>query len=277
MLDLIDIAGNLHQSEDGIWFSGGSQRVSYPETVRNRLFSLEDESWWFRHRNALICSLVRAFPPSGEIVDVGGGNGVVSLALERAGFPMILLEPGADGVRNAQARGLGNVVCSTLQAADFHAGVLPAAGLFDVIEHIEDDVRFLQELRTCVVPEGRIYLSVPAHSWLWSAEDDHAGHYRRYDTASLRTVLASAGFGVEYLTPIFALLPLPILLLRRAPSLLGLRLGAPADRMEGQLTVESKLVASVLKRLAHLEARRVARRKQIPFGASLLAVARKAP
>ncbi len=267
MLALADIADNLHRSEGGIWVSRRRQTLSYPDDARSWLFGLEEESWWFRHRNALICAAVEGFPPEGEIIDVGGGNGVVSVALQRAGFPAVLLEPGAEGARNARERGLQRVICSTLPEAGFHAGVLPAVGLFDVIEHIEDDVGFLREIGRCVAAEGRIYATVPAHAWLWSPEDDYAGHHRRYSEASLREALAQAGLSVEYLTFIFALLPLPMLLFRRAGN------RSARHRVEGHLTVESRLAKSLLGVAERLESRRVEVRKRIPFGASILAVA----
>lgn len=270
---LAEIAENLRQSDQGIWVSGGTQTLSYPDNARDWLFSLEDESWWFRHRNALICSLVDAFPPAGEIFDIGGGNGVVSCALQRAGHPVVLLEPGAAGARNARSRGLSKVVCSTLQEAGFRCGSLPAAGLFDVIEHMEDDVGFLRELRRCVAAGGRIYASVPAHAWLWSAEDDFAGHQRRYSETLLRETFQRAGLSVEYLTFIFALLPLPMLLLRRVASLLG-PFQAAENRVEGHLNLRSRALTSLLDQTARLEAHRVGRRRRIPFGASILAVAR---
>jgi hypothetical protein len=162
------------------------------------------------------------------------------------------------------------VICSTLPEAGFHPGVLPAVGLFDVIEHIEDDVGFLQEVASCIAAEGRIYATVPAHAWLWSPEDDYAGHHRRYSEASLREALAQARLSVEYLTFIFALLPLPLLLFRRA----GHR--SAQHRLERHLKVEARLAKSLLGMAERLESRRVEARKRIPFGASILAVARKA-
>jgi len=273
---LAEIAENLRQSEAGIWVAGSREELSYPDDAREWLFSLEEDSWWFHHRNSVICSLARAFPPAGEIFDVGGGNGVVSLALQRAGFPVVLLEPGAAGARNARKRGLPDVVCSTLQAAGFRSGSFPAAGLFDVIEHIEDDVGFLRELGRCVAPAGRIYVSVPAHAWLWSAEDEYAGHQRRYSEASLRETFARAGLRVEYLTFIFALLPLPMFLLRRATSLLG-RSQTPGSRVEGHLKIQSGWKTWLLERAEGLEARRVAARRRVPFGASILAVVQNKP
>lgn len=52
---------------------------------------------------------------------------------------VVLLEPGPDGVRNARRRGVRQVLRGTLEAAGFLPDSIPSAGLFDVLEHIEDD------------------------------------------------------------------------------------------------------------------------------------------
>src|SRR5690606_21548140 len=123
--------------------------------------------------------------PGGPIFDIGGGNGFVARGLAAAGFPAVVIEPGPTGARNAQARGLSPVVCAALDDAGFLPGSVPAAGLFDVLEHIEDDLGAMATLSALLPPGGRVYLTVPAYQWLWSSEDELGGHHRRYTRASL--------------------------------------------------------------------------------------------
>ena len=68
----------------------------------------------------------------------------------------------SSGNHGCQGRGLTSVICSTLQDAGFKPGTVPAAGLFDVLEHIEDDVGFLKTLNEILVPKGRVFLTVIA-------------------------------------------------------------------------------------------------------------------
>ena len=63
---------------------------------------------------------------------------------------------------NAVKRGLTNVVRGTLADARFHPRTLGAVGLFDVIEHIEDDVAFLRAIRPLLMDGAPVYLTVPA-------------------------------------------------------------------------------------------------------------------
>ncbi len=273
MVDLAGIAPNLRLNEEGIWCSIDSSTISYPSEGNEDCFAIEDASFWFTHRNACITEVVRRFPPSGTIFDIGGGNGVVANALRRGGFDVALLEPGMEGARNARVRGIETVICSTLEDAGFLRGSLPAAGLFDVLEHIEDDEGFLRSLHAYLMPGGRIYLAVPAYNLLWSAEDDYAGHYRRYTLKRLDRVFRAAGFTGEFSTYFFQPLPLPIFLLRTIPSLLRLyRVSAENTQSEH---AGGGSAGAVLDRLLARERQQLARGRSIPFGGSCLVAYRK--
>jgi 2-polyprenyl-3-methyl-5-hydroxy-6-metoxy-1,4-benzoquinol methylase len=198
MIEIDKIADNLVPGEDGIWESRNRSSISYPEAGNAACCAVEDGSFWFKHRNRCIVEVMRIRPPAGALFDIGGGNGFVASALIEAGMETVLVEPGKTGVVNAKTRGVSNIIQSTLQDAGFREGTIPAAGLFDVLEHIEDDVSFLKTLSGLLIQGGRLYLTVPAHQVLWSVVDEHAGHYRRYTVKSLSKVLSHAGFDVEF-------------------------------------------------------------------------------
>jgi SAM-dependent methyltransferase len=154
--------------------------------------------------------VVEQFPAPGVIYDVGGGNGYMTRALKDAGHPTVLVEPVEQGARTAFQRGLQPVVNSTLEHAEFPPGSLPAVGMFDVLEHVDDDLGMLREIRDLLAPGGRLYLTVPAHPRLWSAHDDEAGHRRRYTSSSLRAVVADAGLTIERSSLMFSILLVPL-------------------------------------------------------------------
>jgi len=268
-IDLAKFTDGLHLDSDGVWRGRGTEQISYPSAGNNVCFTVEDHSFWFAHRKACLLAILRRFPTAGPFFDIGGGNGFVAAAVQSAGIPVVLVEPGADGIRHAQARGVGNVVHSTLREAQFHHGSLPALGVFDVLEHISDDQAFLREIRECLAPDGRIYLTVPAGRWLWSADDVQAGHFRRYTCTTLRRALEGAGFRVLFLSKMFSPLPFPLFLFRCLPSLFGRRRlpvqsYAALHQAKGQTLVEH---------IWQWELARLARGQRIPFGTSCLAVA----
>ena len=69
--------------------------------------------------------------------------------------------------------------------------------MFEVLEHVEDDVGLLQEIHDLLGPGGAILLSVPAHQARFSRVDDMAGHFRRYEKDELASRLRDAGFEPE--------------------------------------------------------------------------------
>lgn len=275
MIDLAAIADGLVQTRAGLWETrdDSGEAISYPAGDTDLCFDVEESSFWFAHRNDVIAAAVRRFPPRGAIFDVGSGNGFVSQGLAGLGYEVVPIEPSRDGAANAVKRGLRNVVRGTLADARFRPGTLGAVGLFDVIEHIEKDVDFLRAIRPLLMDGAPVYLTVPAGPWLWSIDDEAAGHFRRYALRSLRAALDAAGFEMLYRTCVFSLLTLPVALFRALPSRFGMR--TPVG--EGSIRQEHGANGSagrVLARLLTAETRAVARGRSIPFGTSILAVAR---
>jgi SAM-dependent methyltransferase len=264
----------LHPGSDGIWRSAAVARVSYPEVGHDSRLAVEEGSFWFRHRNLCITALVRRLPPAGPLFDIGGGNGFVSLGLKNAGFDVVLVEPGEAGAANAHGRGLPDVVCATAETAGFKPSALPAIGLFDVIEHIEDDLAFARSMSALLAPGGRLYLTVPAYGWLWSHEDVTAGHFRRHTRRTICALLEAAGLNVEYASYFFRWLPLPILLMRALPYRLGLASGA-IDGARMQREHSAGGAAGLADRLLAGEVATIAAGASFAFGASVLVGARR--
>jgi SAM-dependent methyltransferase len=274
MQDLSLLAPGLARAEDGTWYARTMSAVDYPDQGNAFCFAIEEGSFWFEHRNDVIADAVRRFPPSGFIADVGAGNGFVSLGLQRAGFDTVVIEPGPHGARNARGRGLDPVVRATLQDAGFLPGSLPAAGLFDVLEHVRDDTALLHLLDTLIAPGGRLYLTVPAFETLWSSEDELTGHYRRYTIATLSGRLRDAGFVTEFATYFFSPLPLPVLLLRSLPTRLGWRKTLEADQIASELRPTENIAVRALRAALAGERTLLRRGWRIPIGSTCLVVAR---
>lgn len=271
-VDVGSIAAGLQRGENGIWYAARSSPVSYPAEGHQSCFEIEETSFWFAHRNRCIIALLAQYPPGGPLFEVGGGNGFVSRALADRGLPVVLVEPAEAGARNARNRGLDHVICSSLEDAGFAEGSLPAVGLFDVVEHLRDDASFLRSLRPLMRPGGRVYLTVPAYSSLWSNEDEQAGHYRRYRAGGVEQRLEAAGFTPEFATYIFRFLPIPIFFFRTLPSKLG-RNAAGLRRMKRDHSAKNA-ASRILRFFLDPEIRNIERKRPMRFGGSILVVAR---
>lgn len=167
----------------------------------------------------MITNIIGRFLKKGSVIlDVGGGNGFVSANLLRNGYSPIVLEPGLKGAYNAKKKGISAVVCGTLETANFEMNSCEAIGVFDVIEHIENDVEMLHALRQLLMENGLLVITVPSFSWLWSDEDVAAGHFRRYSGSGIKKKLEQCGFEVVYKNYFFVCLVPVLYFLRALPS-----------------------------------------------------------
>jgi SAM-dependent methyltransferase len=270
---LVQIAPRLKRLRERFWAADALASVSYPSAAQAQIASIEDSSFWFRHRNRVIGTVVRGHPPEGPILDVGGGNGSVSLALRRHGISAIVLEPGISGASIAHARGF-TVIQASFDGEMFVEGAVPAIGLFDVIEHVADDLKFLRDCRKVLTGGGFLYVTVPALQSLWSSDDRFAGHYRRYNRRSLRQALVASGFEVVALSAFFTLLVPLTFLFRTLPSALGSRKVEGVDKAFDHHR-PGQWVGVLMERVLGIEHAILARGHAFPFGTSLIAVARK--
>jgi hypothetical protein len=166
------------------------------------------------------------------------------------------------------------VICARLEDMQLSAATVSAAGMFDVLEHIEDEAAALGHVHTVLSPGGRLFLTVPAYQFLFSVDDVAAGHFRRYTISSLARALERARFRVEFASYIFAPLPPLVFALRTVPSWLGLRRGADPERDAAE-QAPSGIAVRLMDRLLASELKQIEAGRPLPFGLSCLCVAHK--
>lgn len=184
-----------------------------------------------------------------------------------------MVEPGRQGAINAQKRGLSNIINSTIEDADFQKSSIPVICVFDVIEHIKNDVQFIIKLKDILIENGKLFITVPAYNFLWSYEDEHAGHFRRYRLKELCNRLIQLGFNIEYATYIFSILPIPIYLFRTLPGKFYKHYNI--NNSESQHNQKKGIISKLLDKIWEKELSLIKCKKKIPFGGSCLIVAEK--
>jgi hypothetical protein len=266
----------LIKGEDGIWRLkiGEASRVSYPIGGASLYSGIEEGSWWFNHRNAIIISAIRHFPAAGPIWDIGGGNGFVARALHEEGRQAVLVEAGLESCYRAHIRGLALVINAAFEDLIFRPGGIAAAGLFDVLEHVQNRKGFLQRLHSALDGKikGRLYVTVPAHAVLWSKEDDWAGHYNRFSQRRLKNELEASGFKLIFESFFFSWLSPSIFLARTLPHRINrLMRMKPRISPQGVTAIHKHYVKSAMRFFTH-EVVKIEKGKRIRRGASLLAI-----
>jgi SAM-dependent methyltransferase len=180
------------------------------------MYEVEDRHWWFRGRTAVVGALFKRLdlPHMPRILDAGCGTGRNLQHYAQLG-PAQGIEPSSDAVQFCRERGLDNVRQGTLEDLPFEAASFELLVATDVLEHVDDDIVALRELRRVAAPGAALVLTVPAYRWLWSGEDDRLGHRRRYTRTELRRVVEQSGWRIQFASYFNLILMPPIALARR--------------------------------------------------------------
>jgi SAM-dependent methyltransferase len=239
--------------------------------LERQIHEVEEWHWWYRGRRRVIVALVRRLelPPGTRILDAGCGSGRNMVELARYGT-VTGLEIADASVMWARNRGIGEVVQGSITEAPFPDDRFDFAVCLDVLEHIDDELHALRELRRVVAPGGTLLVSVPAYQSLFSEHDVINHHKRRYTRATLATVAAEAGWVTEWTTYFNGTL-LPAAATHRRLS----RLRHSVDEPVSDLELTPVRLNAMLEVPLRLEAAVIGHGWRIPAGLSLMAVLRK--
>jgi SAM-dependent methyltransferase len=163
----------------------------------------------------------------------------------------------------------------SIEGLPFGAATFDVATSFEVVYHlgVVNDVSALKEIRRVLKPGGLFLLRVPAHDWL-RGEHDRLVHTRhRYSRDEVSRKLADAGFAVERLSWANTVLFLPAVAKRLLERTNG---HDPAAAAEPDLWQPPAAINALLKSAVAVEAWAIPGGLPLPFGLSLLAVARAA-
>jgi SAM-dependent methyltransferase len=234
-------------------------------------FELEGRHWWFLGRRRLFLRLLGQRLPSdappARILDFGCGTGAWLAELERFGA-VSAVDADPSAVAFCHERGRTEVQLVPPGAPlPFLDDAFDIVTALDVIEHIDDDVAALAELRRVLRPGGTLLVAVPAFMFLWGVQDEVSHHRRRYTAATLRRALAGAGLRVDRTSYFNTLLFAPIAIVRLGRRLLR----APSSR-QSDFELGPAWLNRALGAIFGAEAALVARR-DLPCGVSLLALA----
>ena len=240
-----------------------------PEKFKE-LAELEHSNFWFQARNELILwALINYFSETRRFAEIGCGTGFVLSAVEKAlpDADMIGTEIFIKGLKLAAQR------CSRTKFVQVDARQIPfrsyfdVIGIFDVLEHIENDTTVLEQIGKALVPGGGVLITVPQHQWLWSSVDEAACHVRRYSASELERKVVMAGFEILRSTSFVSLL---------LPAMLAARLVAhnSAANATAELSLNRHL-NQILRQIMAVEYGFIRRGVNFALGGSRLIVARK--
>lgn len=230
----------------------------------------EDRHWWYQGRRRVLERTIErlGLPAGASILDAGCGSGRNMVELAHHGS-VTGVELSDVSVELARERDSGEVLEGSVMDMPIDDDTFDLVVSLDVIEHLDDDVGALRELRRVTRPGGALLVTVPAYQWLWSGHDEINHHRRRYDRASLLAAAGEAGWSCELATHFNSLL-LPVAILLRALE----RIGPVSSNSSLDLWVPPAPLNWLLRQPLHLEGAMIGRGASIPVGLSLLAAFR---
>jgi SAM-dependent methyltransferase len=149
-----------------------------------------------------------------SIAEVGCGHGLLQRQVEDFyGVEVTGFDLNAAALKQTASR-VSPVCCyDLLEQNPEYKGCFDLIFLFDVLEHIPEEDRFLRALKFHLAPGGRVLINVPALQSLFSRYDQVVGHLRRYSIRSLGNVARRSGMVISNVS-YWGLPLLPLLVLR---------------------------------------------------------------
>ena len=230
---------------------------------------IEANHWWFVTRRKLLSQIIRELrlPPDAAILDLGTSTGTNLRMLKDLNCRQAIgLDKSPEAIRYCAEKGLGTVeqgdVCDLPFEDERFALVLAT----DIVEHVDDDVRALSEIRRVLAPGGTAVITVPAFESLWGVQDDVSHHKRRYRKRQLEERMRAAGLAQVEVFYFNYLLFFPIWLARQLIHVLQLK-------VQNENLVNTSFINRMLTAIFTLDVH-TARWVHPPFGVSILAIAR---
>ena len=176
------------------------------------------EHFWIKRRFEVFRQLLRRVDldlPNLKVAEIGCGNGLVQHQFSKYygvnvdGFDLNEIAL-AKSVATGQKLFLYDIHERNPDYKNYYDLII----LFDVIEHLEDPIQFVQSTLYHLRRGGILAVNVPALQVLFSDYDLNMGHFRRYNINSLK--LLEESFSLKKLILTYWGLPLvPILMIRK--------------------------------------------------------------
>ena len=249
----------------------------YPDEGFDLTEKSSEKSFWVRSRNRLFKSIVSKLiykDRKTKILEIGCGNGgFIKNIVENDNIIITGSEIYVKGLRYAQKL-VPNV---NFIQFDVSQGIIDERFhiilAFDVLEHIENDLAALNNIKNMLEIGGKIIISVPQHMFLWSSLDQIVKHKRRYSRADMLYKIKISGLKVNYCTSfVFTLFPLMVIsrIMEKKKNKFDTEEAALRKKVE-----IPRLLNYIFDKLMYIDELLIKFRFSLPIGGTLVVIAER--
>lgn len=208
------------------------------------LYKYEADFWWFKGRRILLKRILKSLNnhSSLKILDTGSCTGYNLHLLNKYG-KAYGVDVEKKAVEYCKKRGLKRMtLLKNGMKLPFQNNSFDVITCLDVLEHIEEDEKYLHELYRVLKPKGKLIIFVPAIKLLWSQLDVKSHHQTRYTISTLKNKIRKTKFllkEIKYFNYILFWPMLPVRLIQKLPFFKSNEFGS-------ELIVNNKLINKLL-------------------------------
>ncbi len=164
----------------------------------------DETHWWFLGMAACkIALLERFYKPSQriDILEAGCGTGWFTKKLEKFGA-VTAVDIEEKALEICRQRGITALIKADIAKIPVQDSLFDLVVCSEVIYHtyVPDDVAVMREFKRILKPGGRVFISVPAHQFLFSPHDVVNLTRQRYSKKQVRELFEREGLDVEFIT-----------------------------------------------------------------------------
>ena len=232
---------------------------------------LEKYYWWFVGRRHVIEKVLKRYFLGRQlrILDWGCGPGGNFQFLEKYG-QVLGVDASDEAIRACGEKGIQQVIKAG-DLSEFKSDIkFDLITNFDVLEHIQEDDKFLLDLQKFLIPGGYVLVTVPAYQFLWSGLDELLGHKRRYTKKEICQKFRRSGYEVFMASYFFFFLSPAFILYRMIQKIKK----SNTTSLNQSVSKLPKIVNWLFTKILFLEAL-IVPYLNLPFGTSIIILAKK--
>ncbi|MDG1756451.1 MAG: class I SAM-dependent methyltransferase [Bacteroidia bacterium] len=239
-------------------------------------YKLEREGWWFKARLSILENYCQAIitNPDMKILNVGAATGATSEMLSKYG-KVTSLEYDEFCCKFLKEKTGIEAINASLTELPFENNSYDMICAFDVIEHIENDNKAVEEIYRVLKPKGKYFITVPAFQSLWSNHDVVNHHFRRYKKKQLNKLIESTNLKIDHSTYFNFWLFIPISITRFILNNIPRKKDSNLSGSDNEILQSSNIINRILYRIFHSEKFLLRINIKFPFGISILTIGYK--